>query len=200
MSRKISLSVASITIVVSIAYPLLTYNGNDLFFMPKVVGSIVVFSLFISVLFALTFYLKKKRGKKTIYLAYNFSEMEFVNELKSSLSALHYTCVPDLKRLVSGSKIKDLNISSQIDIADMLLVILSDTPSEPNYINLIARYFKKANKPIQIYSFAERENIPSSLKQYMVFPLPHDKNSAISMILCLVNELFQEKNSKGNLM
>lgn len=190
--------VASLTVIVSIVYPLLSYSGNDLFFMPKVVGSIVVFTFLIGILLTIAFYLKNQHKKKTIYLAYNFSELEFVNELKSSLSARSYSCVPDLKSLVSGTKIKDLDISSQIDIADMLIVILSDKPSDSNYINHIARYFKRANKPIQIYSFADRENIPSSLEQYMVFNLPHDRNSAISMIVSLVNELFQEKKIEKN--
>ncbi len=198
MKRKISLALAVVAVIVSVLYPLLSYSNNAGSFIWKVLSALTVLSIIVCILSVAIYGLSVKRKNGSIFIAYDFSEVNFVQELKVLLEKRHYVCYPDISALINGSKIKDLDLSDQINRSDMLLVLLSKESCESNYISFIVKAFKKLDRPIQIYAFKDIEEIPTYLKQYMIFPLTRDKNANLSMVIRLINGLFLGKRIREN--
>ena len=151
----------------------------------------------VGVLFCIMSLLSKRHTKGRVYIAYDFSEVDFVLDLKDKLVSQGYRCYPDVSVLVSGSKIKDLNLESQIEKADIAVILVSKESNESSYISYVAKAFKRNGKPIQIYAFADAESIPQYLNPYIIFPLPEDKQGALAMIVRLVNGLFLGKHIRN---
>lgn len=190
MQRKISITVAVMIIVISVILPFILKSDNSSFFSWKIVIAMALTSMIVGALYIVLLIISKHQQKGSIFIAYLFNEVEFVHKLKEKLRMSGYKCYPDLSSLINGSKIKDLNLESQIEKSELLIVFLSDGSQDSQYISYITRIFKKQGKPIQVYAFDETVNVPDYLKPYMIFPLPEDKSEAISMVVSLVNGLF----------
>lgn len=190
MQRKISISVAVLIIVISVVLPFILKPDNSYFFSWKIVIAMMLTCLIVGILFIVLLIISRRNHKGSIYITYHFKEVEFIQRLKESLHAAGYKCYPDLYSLIKGAKIKDLDLESQIEKSELLIVVLSDASLDSQYISYVTRIFKRQGKPIQVYTLDGSANIPDYLKPYMIFPLPEDKSEALSMIVGLVNGLF----------
>lgn len=198
MLRKFLISLAILTIVTSVVLPFI-FKPDDLnFFSWKVVIAMTLMGLIVGSLYIILLAISKRQKKGAVYIAYHFANAEFVQSLKERLKSMGYRCYPDLSALISGSRIKDLNITTQIDKSELLIVLLSNVADESHYISYIVKIFKRQGKPIQIYTIAGFEDIPEYLKSYIIFQLPSDRFSALSMITRFVNGLFVGKQLREN--
>ena len=193
MQRKISISVAVLIIVISVVLPFILKPDNSNFFSWKVVIAMALMGIIVGALYIVLLAISKRQQKGSVYIAYHFADAEFVQNLKEKLKSIGYRCYPDLSALISGSRIKELNLTTQIEKSDLLIVLLSNVPDESYYISYIVKSFKRQGKPIQIYTIEGLEDIPEYLKSYIIFPLPNDRFGALSMIIRLVNGLFLGK-------
>lgn len=192
MRNKLSLYIPILAIIMSIVVPLLYYPNNKGAFSFKVLLALGILGLSMALLLMLLRYIDNKRNKGYIYLAYDFAEYHFVRKVKAALNDAGYTCFPDISALVSGAKIKDMNLEVQLDQTDAAVIFLSKESAESVYVTYVARYFRKLGKPIQLYTLGEVENIPANLKSYMVIPLPHESQQATKIVVQLVNRMFEE--------
>lgn len=190
MRRRITLSIAILVVIISVVLPFILKPDNSNFFSWKVVIALTLMGIIVGALYIVLLVISKRRQKGAVYIAYHFADAEFVQNLKERLNSIGYRCYPDLSALITGSRIKELDLTSQIEESELLIVLLSNVSDESHYINYIVKAFKRQGKPIQIYTIDGIEDIPEYLKSYIIFPLPKDRFAALSMIIKLVNGLF----------
>ncbi len=197
MKRYISLFLSITAIIISFVLPFILDTQNSDFSVINVLYALTALLLVTGMVYLLLSIISKRQIKGTIFIANHFSDIEFAQELVEKLKKSGYRCYPEISELISGTKIKDLNLDLKLKKSELLIVLLSNDSSNSGYIKYSVKNFKTQNKPIQIYTFGRIDVIPEYLKQYIIFPLPKDKSNALTMILKLVNGLFLGKRIRG---